>query len=44
MDESSFAEAARHLNQDTDLLARIDGFNVIAPGWKTCEACSHPAH
>jgi hypothetical protein len=36
MDESSFAEAARH-KQDTDLLARIDGFNVLAPGWKTRE-------
>ena len=44
MDESSFAEAACHFNQEAALLARIDGFNVLAPSWKTCEACSHPAH
>jgi len=23
----------------TDLLARIDGFNVLAPGWKVCANC-----
>jgi len=23
----------------TDLLARIDGFNVLAPGWKVCAKC-----
>jgi hypothetical protein len=22
-----------------DLLARIDGFNVLAPGWKVCSTC-----
>lgn len=26
-------------NPNTDLLARINGFNVLAPGWKTCNAC-----
>jgi hypothetical protein len=44
MDESSFAEAARHFDPETDLLARIDGFNVLAPGWKTCGTCSHSDH
>ena len=24
---------------NTDLLARIDGFNVLAPGWKICKTC-----
>ena len=24
-----------------DLFARIDGFNVLAPGWKTCATCKH---
>jgi hypothetical protein len=27
-------------NPDADLLARIDGFNILAPGWKTCNTCS----
>lgn len=27
-------------NPNSDLLARIDGFNVLAPGWKACNACA----
>jgi hypothetical protein len=30
--------ALMHL-KDTDLLARIDGMNVLAPGWRTCQEC-----
>jgi hypothetical protein len=26
-------------NPSTDLLARIDDFNVLAPGWKNCASC-----
>ena len=26
-------------NSNSDLLARIDGFNVLAPGWKICSSC-----
>jgi hypothetical protein len=26
-------------NAETDLLARIDGFNILAPGWKNCQTC-----
>ena len=26
-------------NPKTDLLARIDGFNIYAPGWKSCQEC-----
>ncbi|MEN5044904.1 DUF6311 domain-containing protein [Pseudomonas koreensis] len=32
-------EAALTLNRDTDVLARIDGLNVLAPGWKRCADC-----
>ena len=28
-------------NYEKDLFARIDGFNVLAPGWKTCATCKH---
>lgn len=26
-------------NSKTDLLARINGFNLLAPGWKICSSC-----
>ena len=26
-------------NKSSDLLARIDGFNVLAPNWKRCKEC-----
>lgn len=26
-------------NPNNDLLARVDGFNVLAPGWKKCQTC-----
>ena len=29
----------QHLNKSVDLLARIDGFNVLAPGWVACALC-----
>jgi hypothetical protein len=28
-----------HLDSSKDLLARINGMNVLAPGWKTCSTC-----
>lgn len=28
-----------HFDPKTDLLARIDGFNVLAPDWKSCKEC-----
>jgi hypothetical protein len=34
LDDESFIEAVRHLDRSADLLTRIDGFNVLAPGWK----------
>ena len=30
---------AMHLDTSKDLLARINGMNVLAPGWKTCPSC-----
>lgn len=30
---------AMHLDTSQDLLARINGMNVLAPGWKTCSTC-----
>lgn len=43
LDESVFREAAFSLDHTTDVLARVDGFNILAPGWKKCADCSHLA-
>jgi hypothetical protein len=37
VDKSSYSNIK--YNPKTDLLARIDGFNVLAPGWKSCATC-----
>lgn len=39
LDEQYLREASENLNQEKDLLARIDGFVVLAPGWNTCAEC-----
>ncbi|MFJ7793358.1 DUF6311 domain-containing protein [Pseudomonas sp. NPDC096950] len=39
LDDNSMLEAAKTVNSDTDLLARIDGLVVLAPGWKHCTQC-----
>jgi hypothetical protein len=39
LDDTAFRTALFGSNGDTDLFARIDGFNVVAPGWKTCADC-----
>lgn len=39
LDDKSFRKAAMNIDSATDLLAHIDGFNVIAPGWKKCTSC-----
>jgi hypothetical protein len=39
LDAESLVEAVGHLDRSADLLARIDGFNVLAPGWKKCRDC-----
>lgn len=39
LDEKAVLKAALSLNPETDLLARIDGLIVVAPGWKKCQHC-----
>lgn len=39
LDERALIQAVRHINTQTDLFARIDGFTVLAPGWKQCATC-----
>ena len=39
LDDHFFRQAASTVNTDSELLARIDGFNVLAPGWKKCITC-----
>lgn len=34
LDEESLSQAVLNVNSDTDLLTQIDGYNVLAPGWK----------
>lgn len=39
LDNDAFREAALSVNPTTDVLARVDGFNILAPGWKKCANC-----
>jgi hypothetical protein len=39
LDDGALAQALPKIRQDADLVARIDGFNVLAPGWKSCARC-----
>lgn len=39
VEEAVLGRAMLGLNATTDLLARIDGFAVLAPGWKQCARC-----
>lgn len=39
VDERTWSAARRLARRDSDLMARIDGYHVIAPGWKQCEPC-----
>lgn len=39
LDEKSMLEAVKTVNSDSDLLARVDGLVVLAPGWKHCAQC-----
>ena len=40
LDDNSFRQAVISVNKKSSLLAKIDGFNVVAPGWQDCEECS----
>ncbi|MGF6125855.1 hypothetical protein QF019_001044 [Pseudomonas frederiksbergensis] len=39
LDENASLDAVKTINSDTDLLTRIDGMVVLAPGWKQCAQC-----
>lgn len=39
LDERALLQAAVSLDSSTDVLARVDGLNVLAPGWKQCADC-----
>lgn len=40
LDRRALLSAFMTANRSTDLLTRIDGLNVLAPGWKQCSSCS----
>ncbi|MGN8276540.1 DUF6311 domain-containing protein [Pseudomonas sp. SMN5] len=44
LDSRAALEAAKTVNRQTDLLTRIDGLVVLAPGWKSCAECAPFAH
>lgn len=39
LDDSSFRLAVLSGDSSVDFFARVDGFNVVAPGWKNCSDC-----
>jgi Family of unknown function (DUF6311) len=39
LDDNAFRIASFNVEKSTDLVFRVDGFNVLAPGWKTCVTC-----
>lgn len=39
LDDRALLQAVATVNTQTDLFARIDGFTVLAPGWKQCTDC-----
>ena len=40
LDDNSFRQAVISVDKNSTLLAKIDGFNVVAPGWQSCEDCT----
>ena len=39
LDDSKILPALLHINPQRDLLAKIDNFVILAPGWKVCKTC-----
>lgn len=39
LDPGAALQAAKTVNRQTDLLTRIDGLVVLAPGWRSCAQC-----
>ena len=42
LNENALHQAVLSLNFRENLLAKIDGLNVLAPGWINCDECRHP--
>jgi Family of unknown function (DUF6311) len=42
LDDRSFRMALVNDSRASDLLVKVDGFNVVAPGWKNCTECLSP--
>ena len=43
-DDNAYRLALLTIDLSSDLMAQIDGFNVIAPGWKKCAECAFRAN
>ena len=43
LDERALIQSVRNIDTQKDLFARIDGFTVLAPGWKQCGTCLQAA-
>jgi hypothetical protein len=39
LDERALLQAVTNVDTQSDLFTRIDGFTVLAPGWKRCSTC-----
>lgn len=44
LDRRAALQAQKTVNRQTDLLTRVDGLVVLAPGWKSCAQCPPFAH
>jgi hypothetical protein len=42
IDDERVMPVLMHLDSKKDLFAKIDGFNVLAPGWVACSTCAQP--
>jgi hypothetical protein len=40
LESNKVIPALLHLDPQKDLLAKIDGFYVLAPGWQACQSCA----
>ncbi|WP_282410564.1 DUF6311 domain-containing protein [Pseudomonas sp. PS02303] len=43
LDERALLQAVMNVDTSKDLFTRIDGFTVLAPGWKQCSECLQAA-
>jgi hypothetical protein len=43
LERDKVVPALEHLSDQKDLLARVDGYNVLAPGWFSCKTCVAPS-